>query len=246
MPSQTIPFGDLEAVFFDAGNTLVHWDHDFVAECAAALGFTLDPARIARAEAAARPRLDRILARGRSTEAPDTMTAYLACMLDAGLAAEVEPQRRPDFVTQLAAALRGPGAGDRLWSRVPEGLPESLARLREAGLTIVVVSNSDGSIERKLRDAGLRALLDDVVDSALVGAEKPDPAIFRHALARSGSAPQRTLHAGDLHAIDVLGAQRAGLHAVLLDPHGDWSEPACTKFPSVVALARAILAAKGE
>lgn len=246
MSSQQIPFGELEAVFFDAGNTLVHWDHAFVETCAAELGFVLDAARLARAEAAARPRLDRLLAAGRSTEASDTMTAYLECMLDAGLAPEVGSQRRAHFVSQLAAALRSPDGSDRLWSRVPADIPESLARLRAAGLALVVVSNSDGSIERKLRDAGLRDLLDDVVDSALVGAEKPDPAIFRHALARSGRVPHRTLHVGDLHAIDVVGAQRAGLHAVLLDPHGDWLEPPCAKFADVGTVARVILAARGE
>ncbi len=63
------------------------------------------------------------------------------------------------FATRLAPSLRGARAGDRLWSRVPPGLPESLARLRQAGLTLVVVSNSDGSIERKLREAGLADLL---------------------------------------------------------------------------------------
>lgn len=246
LSARSIPFGHLDTIFLDAGNTLVHWDHAFVAECAAALGVSLDPAAIARAEAAARPRLDRLLATGRSTEASDTLAAALECMLDAGLRAALGPNGRPTFVARLAAALRRPGASDRLWSRVPAGVPESLAKLRAAGLTLVVVSNSDGSIERKLREAGLRELLDQVVDSALVGAEKPDPAIFRHALACCGSVPERTLHVGDLHAIDVVGAQRAGLHAVLLDPYGDWSEKACAKLPNVGALATAILEAKGR
>ncbi len=239
-----IPFDALEAVFFDAGNTLIHWDHDYVGERAVALGFALDRARLVRAEAAARPLLDRILSGGRSTETLDTMTAWLECMLEVGLAADLLPAERQRFVSQLAAALGSPEGSDRLWSRVPPGLPESLLRLREAGLTLVVVSNSDGSIERKLREAGLRDCFHGIVDSAVVGVEKPDPEIFRHALARSGCARERTLHVGDLYAIDVVGARRAGLHAALVDPHGDWHGVDCPRFADVTSLASAILAAK--
>jgi putative hydrolase of the HAD superfamily len=235
----------LEALFLDAGNTLVLWDHDFVLERARALGLALSPSRLARAEAAARPLLDRVLASGRSTEMPDTMSAYLQCILEVGLGADMTPAEREAFVSQLAPALSGSAGSDRLWSRVPSGLPESLGLLRDAGVTLMVVSNSDGSVERKLREVGLRDLFHGVVDSAVVGVEKPDPEIFRHALASSGRAPERTLHVGDLYAIDVVGARRAGIDAVLVDPHGDWDGVDCARFPDVVSLARAILAAKG-
>jgi putative hydrolase of the HAD superfamily len=244
--SAPLPLADLEALFLDAGNTIVCWDHDFVLEEARALGFALDPLRLVRAEAAARPRLDRMLALGRSTEAPDTITAYLQCILDAGLAADVRASDRGEFVSGLARALRGSAAGDRLWSRVAAGLSENLGRLREAGLTLVVVSNSDGSIERKLQEVGLRKHFHAVVDSHVVGVEKPDPEIFRHALAHSRGAPGRTLHVGDLYAIDVVGARRAGLHAALVDPHDDWPDVDCARFTDVSSLATAILAAKGE
>jgi FMN phosphatase YigB (HAD superfamily) len=241
-----LPLTDLEALFLDAGNTIVCWDHDFVREEASALGFTLDPVRLVRAEAAARPLLDRMLARGRSTEAPDTITAYVQCILDAGLAADVPASDRKEFVSGLAKALGGSTAGDRLWSRVADGLSENLGRLRDAGLTLVVVSNSNGSIDRKLQEVGLRKHFHAVVDSFVVGVEKPDPGIFRHALGHSGRAPGRTLHVGDLYAIDVVGARRAGLHAALVDPHGDWPDVDCARFTDVSSLATAILAAKGK
>lgn len=244
MSQPQLALGELDALFLDAGNTIVCWDHGFVSECAAALGIPLDRERLARVEAAARPLLDRILARGRSTEAPDTIAAYLSCILEAGLSGDLEPAARAAFVPELGAALRAAGASDRLWSRVPAGLVETLGSLRGAGLQLVVVSNSDGSIERKLREAGVAHLFDAIVDSAVVGAEKPDPAIFRFALARAGSLPERTLHVGDLHAIDVVGARRAGLHAALVDPHGDWEHADCQRWPDVPALARDILAAR--
>lgn len=244
MAPEAIPLATIEALFLDAGNTVLCWDHGFVHETARAHGFDVTRERIARLEAAARPRLDRVLARGRSTEAPDTMTAYLSCIVDAGLGAELSPPEAARFVREMAAALRTPDSSDRLWSRPPEGLAEELGALRAAGVRLVVVSNSDGTIERKLARAGILGLFDGVVDSAVVGVEKPDPAIFQHALAHGGAAPERTLHVGDLHAIDVVGARRAGLHAALLDPHDDWSHADCARYTDVPALARAIRAAR--
>src|SRR5262249_36323031 len=125
----------------------------------------------------------------------------------------------------------------RLWSAVLPGVPEALARLRDAGLTVVAVSNSDGTVEAGLEERGLRRYPHHVVDSALVGAAKPDAAIFGHALALAGAAPERTVHVGDLYAVDVVGARAAGLHAVLIDPHGDWQDVDCERVRDVTALA---------
>lgn len=242
--SPEIPYHQIDALFLDAGNTLVLWDHGFVAEEARSLGFSLAPARLARAEAAARPLVDRMLSRGASTETPDTLLAYLESMLAAGLGDELAPPERRRLVQGLASALRRPGASDRLWSRVPAALPAALSALRDDGISLTVVSNSDGSIEHKLRLAGIRDLFDHVIDSGVVGVEKPDPEIFRRALERSGHPPERTLHVGDLHAIDVVGAHRAGLHALLLDPHDDWPDMGCPRLPDAVSVARALLAAR--
>ena len=75
-----------------------------------------------------------------------------------------------------------------------------------------------------------------VIDSALVGHEKPDPRIFTCALERSGASPERTLHVGDLYHADVLGARAAGIHALLLDPFDDWSVDDCERLPDLWAV----------
>jgi putative hydrolase of the HAD superfamily len=60
-----------------------------------------------------------------------------------------------------------------------------------------------------------------VVDSAVVGVAKPDPAIFGIALDALGVPASGTvLHVGDSLRYDVAGAQAAGLEPVHLDPHG--------------------------
>ena len=90
------------------------------------------------------------------------------------------------------------------------GVPDALARLQAQGLRLVVVSNSDGTVEQSLIEAGLRPYMTHVVDSALAGYEKPDPRIFLHALAHTGAVAGRTLHIGDLYHADVLGARAPG------------------------------------
>lgn len=80
-----------------------------------------------------------------------------------------------------------------------------------------VVSNFYGNVERILHDAGFGALLRVVADSTLVGAAKPDPAIFAFAVARLGTPADATLHVGDSYERDVLAARAAGLRAAWLN-----------------------------
>lgn len=98
-------------------------------------------------------------------------------------------------------------------------VPDALARLRAAGHRLVVVSNWDVSLHEMLRTTGLDAFVDGAISSAEAGARKPDPAIFRRALAIAGVAgagERPALHAGDSLALDVAGARAAGLEAVLV------------------------------
>ena len=75
------------------------------------------------------------------------------------------------------------------------------------------------------------------VVSGVEGVEKPDPRIFEIALARCGADPRRTLYIGDLYHADVVGARRAGLHALLLDPYGDWPPMDCDRATDLSAVA---------
>ncbi len=60
-----------------------------------------------------------------------------------------------------------------------------------------------------------------VIDSAVAGVAKPDPAIFYLALKALGVPPGGTvLHVGDSLRYDVAGALAAGLQPVHLDPYG--------------------------
>ena len=88
-----------------------------------------------------------------------------------------------------------------------------------------MVSNSDGRAEWHLRNAHVLEGLEFVVDSHVVGVEKPNPAIFRVALDRLGVPAARALYVGDIRSVDEGGAAAAGVHFVLIDPWGDYAAP---------------------
>jgi putative hydrolase of the HAD superfamily len=117
-------------------------------------------------------------------------------------------------------------AGDRiqrgyaLWNHPIDGVSDTIGRLKQEGVRLAVVSNSDGTVRASLSRAGLLDLFEFVIDSHEVGASKPDPAIFHAALDRMGLTPSDAWYVGDSVFHDVRGARAAGLvHAVLVDPY---------------------------
>jgi HAD superfamily hydrolase (TIGR01509 family) len=200
---------------------------------------------VLRAEAAARPERSAWLRAGRSTEGSESFGFHVRAVvarLD-GVAA-AGPAALDALAGELAAVLQAPHPGRALWGCVMPGARAALESLRAQGLQLVAVSNSNGTVERGLTALGLRGFFSHVIDSGIVGIEKPDPRIFQHALASAGARAARTLHVGDLYDIDVTGARAAGLHALLLDPFGDWSEVDCERAADLGELARRIAAAR--
>ena len=92
-----------------------------------------------------------------------------------------------------------------------------------------VISNSNGSVRSILEETGLAAHLDFIIDSSVVGVEKPDPRIFHLGLREAGVAPAEAAYVGDLYSVDVLGARAAGLEGILLDPGGFWGPRDCRR-----------------
>ncbi|MBI4575734.1 MAG: HAD-IA family hydrolase [Planctomycetes bacterium] len=201
----------LAGVLVDAGNTLVEWDYPRLAEVLKGHDLAVDAATLRLAEQHVRPALDAWLARGRSTESADAMDHYLGLVLEV-LGAE------PGASASLAARLRERGEPD--WRVPAPGAAQALGRLAAMGLRIAVVSNSDGSVRAMLADLGLLDHVAAVLDSRVVGVEKPDPRIFALALEAIGVEPAQALHVGDLPSIDGQGARAAGVGFVLVDPAG--------------------------
>jgi putative hydrolase of the HAD superfamily len=158
--------------------------------------------------------------------------------------AGVAEDRLDEAVLELDAAFRRHG----IWSRVAPGSLDGLQALAGTGVQLAIVSNSDGTLEGRLRAEGICQVgpghgvpMTIVIDSDVVGVAKPDPAIFRIALDATGVAPERALHIGDIVGADVDGALAAGVRPLHLDPYGfcdDDSHPHISALAEVAAALR--------
>lgn len=101
----------------------------------------------------------------------------------------------------------------------------ALARIRDAGARIVVVSNHVWRLAEIVAELGVDGYIDHVVNSARVGYRKPHPQIYRAALEVSAVPAEETVMVGDSLGHDVVGAERAGIHGVLLDRSGTATPP---------------------
>lgn len=212
------------AVLLDVGGVITTPDHDLVRHGLARVGLEPTTEAIDRAHYAGISALD---------------AGYLETgeldwrRYDAGVARSVGvPEVRvPDAVAGLEEAWRL----IRGWRRIVPGALEGLQRLAETGVRLGVVSNADGTVADQLVEDrvcqvgeghGVEVVV--VVDSTVVGIEKPDPRIFAVALDAIGVPPEQAsqvVHVGDTIFADVVGARAAGLRPLHLDPYGDCPAP---------------------
>jgi putative hydrolase of the HAD superfamily len=119
-------------------------------------------------------------------------------------------------------------------------VPEALARLREAGIRLGVISNWDHRLPGVIAALGLASFFDALVYSSKAGVEKPDGRIFRQAASELGAELNAVLHVGDGRLEDVEGAVAAGMQALHLTRNsggGDLRD--LSPLPELVAAERA-------
>jgi putative hydrolase of the HAD superfamily len=96
----------------------------------------------------------------------------------------------------------------------------ALAQLKESH-SLALVTNGAACLQReKLAASGLSDRFEAIVVSADLGAAKPDPIVFEHALRLLGADRERTVMVGDSIRKDVDGALGAGLGAVWVNRSG--------------------------
>ncbi len=127
----------------------------------------------------------------------------------------------PDADDAVVEALYA-GVTD-LWTPYLDTCP-TLEALRTKGIRTALISNIGMDIRPVLARGGISDLLDAVVLSYEVGAVKPEPQIFIHALAAIGVPPERALMVGDSWRDDG-GAAALGCRVLILprtsgDLHG--------------------------
>ncbi|WP_254460714.1 HAD-IA family hydrolase [Xanthomonas sacchari] len=108
--------------------------------------------------------------------------------------------------TALVAAWSAPTA-----ARLNQPVLALLRDVRQR-LPVVLLSNATSRLSRDLQALGIADAFDAVVNSSEVGAIKPEPAIFLHALAQLGMAADEVLFVDD-SAAHVEAARVLGLRA---------------------------------
>lgn len=200
---------DIDAVVFDAGGVLLLPDAEAGRAAIATLACDSTPEDWHRAHYATLRLLE--------TMQPIDWPAHRRAM-----AAEIGV---PDESLEAAAALIEEVMAGTAWVAVP-GAADALRALSGAGYKLAVVSNAWGTVAQWLEQHGVCSVevgdlpqVATVIDSHLVGIEKPDPRIFQLAIDVLEVAPERSIYVGDTIRFDVDGAYAAGLHPVHVDPY---------------------------
>jgi putative hydrolase of the HAD superfamily len=102
-----------------------------------------------------------------------------------------------------------------VWDLYPEVL-EVLEQLR-ARFELAVISNFDGRLRLILNHLGISKYFLHVFISSELGADKPDPEIFRRAITMMHLEPDEVVHVGDDPERDWKAAGAAGLLVFRLD-----------------------------
>ena len=158
----------------------------------------------------------------------------------------VAPEAREDAHRHLDSEF----ADAELWRREAPGCRAGLAAVVGTGVRLGVVSNADGFVAARLHTdeilqvgPGLGTHVECVIDSGAVGVTKPDPRIFRLALDALGLEADDVWYVGDTPGIDVVGARRAGLRPILMDPLGLHRDAGFGRVASLSELAALVGAA---
>ncbi|WP_282049281.1 YjjG family noncanonical pyrimidine nucleotidase [Maribacter aquivivus] len=73
--------------------------------------------------------------------------------------------------------------------------------------------------DKKLRNSGIHSYFDQIINSEMAGAKKPNPVIFNLALNRAGVVPEKAIMIGDSLEADILGAKSLGFHTIHFNAH---------------------------
>lgn len=89
-----------------------------------------------------------------------------------------------------------------------------LEHLKQKGYPMVLVSNFYGNINQVLKDAGIDGYFKDVIESAVVGVRKPNPAIFALGVCALDFPASQVLVVGDTYGKDIIPAHKLGCHTL--------------------------------
>ena len=227
--------GRIRAVFLDAGNTLVFPRLEVIITDLKEQGHTATPEDFYAAERVAKRKLDDWLwPQIRARKIPEQADHYYWSVYLHELTRRLgaSESERGELTRRLIEGFQD----IQTWSRVMPDTRPFLDSLWSQRYLLGVISNSVGTLEAQLVRLGLARYFQVILDSAIVGIQKPHPGIFKLGLQRAGVEGSEAVFVGDTHATDVGGAQLAGLTGVLMDTVGAYPDAACPKISSLPEL----------
>jgi putative hydrolase of the HAD superfamily len=232
---------EVEAVFFDAGETLLYPHPSFAelfAEVLREEGTVVDPARVREVVSAYSARFTDTVVSGQGrlwSTSPERSRSmwrgvYEAFFQELGIDGDHD---------RLFDALYGRFTDLSSYRLHPDALPV-LDRLSGTDLTLGLISNFEEWLQRLLEFLEVRQYFDVTVISGVEGVEKPDPRIFRLALERAGVPAEGSIYVGDHPFFDVKAARQVGMVPVLIDRRGRHADADAIRITSLEELPAAI------
>ena len=223
----------VSTILFDVGNTLHHLDHAFIAAAVTRHSHAVSAHDVAVAEYVGKAAVDAQFRAFQAGSDHDRRFSYFGVILEAlGVGASAQPPILAELETENRRAS--------LWRVMHADTPRVISDLRGRGFTLGVVSNADGRVAAALVRNGTAPYFSTIIDSHVVGVEKPDPRIFEMALEACGAEPADAVYVGDIYEVDVRGARNAGMTPMLLDPLNRYGEVDCLRITALAELCDAL------
>ncbi len=213
------------AVYFDAGETLVHPHPSFpelFTEVLSRSGVAVDPAGVVETMAAYGRRFTEAAtsdARRLWSTSPERSRAFWLEVYS-GFLLELGVDDRPELPDVLFRAFSDPGN----YRLHPDVVP-ALDALSDAGMFLGLISNFEEWLEQLLVSLQVSSYFTVRIISGAVGVEKPDPEIFRLALEAGDMAAADSVYVGDHPMFDVEAAAAVGMFPVLIDRRERHEDP---------------------
>lgn len=111
---------------------------------------------------------------------------------------------------------------DQCYNFVQNLISEEMPILNQlkARYPMVLVSNFYGNVQAVLSDFGLLELFDEIIESAVVGVRKPDPAIFGLGVDKLAMPASQIVVIGDSYTKDIVPATKNGCQTIWLKGPG--------------------------
>lgn len=136
-------------------------------------------------------------------------TRFKKTFIDLGLSEEVIPNQFEDDYISICPTK----------TNLFPHTHETLTYLQEKYQLHLISNGFKESTEYKVKNTGLTRYFKNVFISEIIGINKPDKAIFQHAVDIANAETVNSLMIGDSIEADIRGAQNFGMDAIYFNPH---------------------------